>query len=230
MRVLDVATIGLLLTVVLSGCGREDDRAARLGVERDRATAATGSDAAPAVVPAAPGLVFSRGLVTVIDRDTTTEGQKVCLGPVRESAPPQCDGPSIEGWSWTDRPGFEHRAGIRWGLYTVSGRWDGTVLTVRSAVQAALYDAPAPTPSSTPSPATSYSPAELERIEVEVLALPGVLDHAVEGDHVELTVTYDDGTLASYLDRRHGVDVVQVSSALVDAERATAGRPAPGSG
>ena len=115
----------------------------------------------PTEVPAAPGDVRSRNIVTVMD----TGSPELCLGPVAESWPPQCSGPAIAGWSWADHTGtFESQQGIRWGSYAVAGTWDGEVFTATEAIPAALYD-PMPQPEPTyPTPATEYSDDELADI------------------------------------------------------------------
>jgi hypothetical protein len=40
-----------------------------------------------------------------------TETPEVCLGPVAESYPPQCNGPELVGWEWGDHDGMFERQG-----------------------------------------------------------------------------------------------------------------------
>ena len=50
----------------------------------------------------------------------------LCLGPVAESFPPQCDGFPLVGWDWETQPGRTRRPTLdapvtRWGTYAVTG-------------------------------------------------------------------------------------------------------------
>jgi hypothetical protein len=58
-----------------------------------------------------------------------TGGPQLCLSGVLESYPPQCGGPGVAVWSWDDIP-HESANGVRWGSYTVVGRYDGTTFTL----------------------------------------------------------------------------------------------------
>jgi hypothetical protein len=168
----------------------------------------------PAGIPSAPGTVHSRGLVTVMDNG----GPELCLGPVAESYPPQCDGPSIEGWDWADRHGmFEHQGKVRWGQFAVSGTWDGETFTLTGAIPAPVYDAlPAKQPT-VPKTERHYTQAQLERIAEKVgHDLPGALGAFARHGHVLADVVYDDGSLQSQVDRQYGAGVVVLVSSLVD--------------
>lgn len=60
--------------------------------------------------------------VTVLDNGS---GAELCLGPIMESYPPQCSGPKLVGWTWSDRVGpFEEASGTRWGSYILTGTYD----------------------------------------------------------------------------------------------------------
>lgn len=197
----------------LTACGSGDDATATDDsvTSADRPTAA----APPAATPAAPGPVHTRTLATVVDTGTP----ELCLGPVRESHPPQCDGPELVGWDWAAQRGvFEREGATRWGQFAVTGTWDGERLTVTSAVPAALYDAMPAAEPTYPEPAEQLSRAELERIQAEVLELPGAQDAYVTGPRVVVDVTYDDGSLQEWADRTYGEAVVVVTGALVDEE------------
>ncbi|WP_395693966.1 hypothetical protein [Nocardioides sp.] len=195
----------LALLLLLAACGSEGhDTVEPRG--RPSATA----------VPAAPGVVTTRGLVTVMD----TGVPELCLGAVAESWPPQCDGPRIEGWDWVDHPGtFERSGSVRWGEYRVEGLWDGTTFTYQGAIPAAAYDAaPEPAPSGAPA-SGRLGPAELQAVADELLRnLPGAQTAAVEGDRVVVGVTYDDGSLQDQVDAAHGAGTVVLVPALVDVE------------
>ncbi|QTV79535.1 hypothetical protein [Microbacterium sp. NIBRBAC000506063] len=50
---------------------------------------------------------------TVLDDGS---GPELCLGGVMESHPPQCGGPALTGWDWSDWEGhYEEASGVRWG-------------------------------------------------------------------------------------------------------------------
>jgi hypothetical protein len=172
--------------------------------------------AMPTEVPAAPGVVDTRGLVTVMDAGDSPE---LCLGPVADSYPPQCGGPPIDGWDWSqDKEMYDSQGGIRWGQFMVSGTWDGTTLDFESAVPAPIYDA-TPTPEPTyPTPSMEHSSADLEQIAAEVGTLPGAQGAYADQGHVLVDVTYDDGTLQDWADETYGDGVVVVNSMLLDRE------------
>ena len=206
MRTL-LAVVALLLAApLLAACGDEGDTTAP-------APGSSPGGSVPTEIPAAPGTVHTRGLVTVMD----TGDPELCLGPVAESWPPQCGGPRIDGWDWTDHHGvFEHQQQIRWGQFAVTGTWDGSTFGYHDAVAAALYD-PMPTEQVRyPAPAVEHTPAELEDIAVEVGDLPGAQGAYVDAGHVLVDVVYDDGSLQAWTDDTYGKDVVIVRPALVD--------------
>jgi len=52
-------------------------------------------------------------------------GAELCVGGVAESLPPQCGGPTLVGWDWSDHEGgYERLAGITWGEFVVIGNYD----------------------------------------------------------------------------------------------------------
>ncbi|MFE6733544.1 hypothetical protein [Microbacterium sp. NPDC057650] len=60
--------------------------------------------------------------VTVLDDG---DGAELCLGALLESYPPQCGGPKLVGWDWSEWPGtYEQASDVRWGLYRVDGTYD----------------------------------------------------------------------------------------------------------
>ncbi|GAB6983509.1 hypothetical protein [Nocardioides pyridinolyticus] len=209
------------LLLVLAACGSEDGATA---------TDPSGpSDAMPTAVPAAPGQVTTRGIVTVMD----TGSPELCLGPVAESWPPQCGGPPIEGWDWADHDGvFERQQDTRWGLFVVTGTWDGATFGYDSAVPAALHNPIVDAEPVLPRPAVELSQGELDEIAEQVGSdLPGAQGAYAEGGHVLVDVIYDDGSFQAWVDEEHGAGVVVVSSMLVDAGQGPVrSRPAPGSG
>jgi hypothetical protein len=216
MRTLAIAAV--MTALFLAGCGDS--------------AGPTASDSAddesrppmPTTIPAAPGAVATRGVVTVLD-----DGRPVvCLGPVAESWPPQCGGPPLVGWDWRKQrlvlgqpgaaPAYEQAGAVRWGRYFLTGAWDGRALTVQTAVPEALYDGTAPEPAAAPDPRRDLSQAELEELAADLGGrLPGALSSYVDGGRARIDVVYDDGSLQAWADATHGVGVVVVTPMLVDA-------------
>ncbi len=167
--------------------------------------------------PAPPqGEVAAQGMV--IDDGTRVQ---LCLGAVTRSAPPQCQGIPLLGWSWaplpTEPPSWVAAGGVRWGAFAVQGTYDGKALTVtRPPVPLALYDAtrrvdPIPT-----GPHTATS----ERLQEVQALLPGLLGASLlsssthEG-RVWAEVVWDDGTLQKAADAAYGAGLVVFRTALV---------------
>jgi len=75
--------------------------------------------------PDAQEIVLStRHPVVVLDDG---HGAQLCVGGVAASLPPQCGGPELVGWDWADHEGeYEQQAGIRWGDFVVTGRYDAS--------------------------------------------------------------------------------------------------------
>jgi hypothetical protein len=206
-----LAVVALLLAAsVLTGCGEGGSTTAGDPASDPPAARVPGM---PTAVPAAPGPVHTRAPTTVMDDGSAV----LCLGPVAESFPPQCDGPDLAGWDWSEHQGTSREAsGHRWGQYSVSGRWDGHALTVTSAVPAAAYDPRAvPDPVDGP-PGTKTPAADLGRIVREVTGLPGALGAQADRGRVVVEVVYDDGSLQAWADETYGHDLVVVTPALVD--------------
>lgn len=206
------ALVALCLAVpLLASCGGDDPA--------DTATDPGGSGLErPSEVPAAPGKVRSANLATVMDTGPLDSGTvELCLGPVAESYPPQCGGPAITNWQWSDRAGmFEQQGEVRWGTFAVTGTWDGTSFTLDEAIPGALYDPMFEEPAPLPEPAEDYTPAELETIAEDVGSLPGAQGSYADDGHVLVDVLYDDGSFQDWADEEYGDHVVAVSSALVD--------------
>ena len=209
MKRLLVAAALLLTASFLTACGSSDDDATAVDPGGDPSSSA----GMPTEVPAAPGVVDTRGLVTVMDTGTP----ELCLGPVAESYPPQCSGPVIDGWDWKQHQQmFDSQGDIRWGEFMVSGTWDGTTFGFENAVPAPVYDA-MPTPEPTyPPPSVQHSTDELEQISQEVGELPGAQGAYVDHGRVLVDVVYDDGSLQAWADETYGDGVVVVSSMLLD--------------
>ena len=222
----------LALSVSLAGCGSDggDDVATDPGSDSGAGYGSGSGPAdeipppkadapdAPSEAPAAPGDVRSQNLVTVMDADTGDDLVELCLGAVAESYPPQCGGPAITNWDW-DTYGqamFDEQGTVRWGMYAVTGTWDGSEFTVSEAIPAALYDPMVPSPTELPDPVIDYSEAALEDISTMLMELPGAQGAYYDDGHVFLDVTYDDGSYQEYADGYFGAGVVIVNGALVD--------------
>src|SRR5690349_60719 len=137
-------TLALVLPVflggALAGCG---DETSSPSDGTDAVGSAPNASSMPTAVPAAPGLVHTAGLVTILAK--AGQDPELCLGGVAESLPPQCSGPAISGWDWDSHKGmYDEANGVRWGSFAVTGRFDGTGFEVTGAIPAALYDGPRP--------------------------------------------------------------------------------------
>jgi hypothetical protein len=201
--------------LVLAACGTDDGA----GVT-DPAGDPTASGAVagmPTGIPAAKGPVTTRQPATVMD----TGSPELCLGAVAESYPPQCRGIPLVGWSWRDHEGTFERAGdVRWGLFAVTGRFDGTTFTVGDAVPAAVYDPgplpPEPTPCEDVAAVDCHGPTEQRIAEIaeELTSLPGMLTIVPSRFAVRADVVFDDGSLQAWADEAYGDGVVVIGSAL----------------
>ena len=214
--------VGLLLLPVLAtvaGCATDG----RQGLGDDPSDPGRGGPPVPTSVPAATGPVATRPPTAALVLDDGS-GAVACLGPVAESFPPQCGGDGtlpLADWSWAQVAGtFEQGppgAGppVRFGDYALSGRFDGTTLTVTDAVPVALYDTVVPSDPSLPRPETSYDARELAGLLRDVEDLPGFLTAEAGDGQVLVGVLHDDGTLQAWADQRYGAGVVVLRSALV---------------
>lgn len=210
MRITLALAAALLLVGLAAACGSEPTAH----------VADPGSSGMPTRIPAADGPVATRDLVTVMD----TGAPELCLGAVAESYPPQCHGIPLRGWSWADQNGvFEHQGDIRWGLFAVTGTFDGTTFTVEHATPAALYDPMAREPGLGDCPegngADCMPPTgqALAQTQAELAALPGLLTSWASTARLHVDVVFDDGSLQAWADETYGDGVVAITSALVAA-------------
>jgi hypothetical protein len=90
------------------------------------ATTACSTDRPDALEP--PGEQRHTASATVLE--SPQHGPELCVGGVEESYPPQCGGVPLIGWDWSQVDGEESANGTTWGDYTVTGRYDGTSLTL----------------------------------------------------------------------------------------------------
>lgn len=97
-------------------------------------------DHPPLPISVAPPKTEVIGVGTVLD----TGRPELCLGPVAESAPPQCSGIPLTDWDWARQRGqFERSGEVRWGSFAVTGKYDGKTMRVTKVISSALYDPPA---------------------------------------------------------------------------------------
>ena len=177
------------------------------------AIAGCASTPAPASLTPPPpeGEIVAQG--TVLDDGASVQ---LCLGAVRESAPPQCTGIPLTGWSWDGLTDAATAAGSTWGAYVVQGDYDGKAIAVTApAVPLALYD-PAPVPDPTGGVPGTADDATLRDVEQRVHDTLGdsVLASGAYDGRLWVTVVWDDGTLQHAADAEFGDDVVVVQSAI----------------
>lgn len=93
-------------------------------------------------------------------------GVVLCLGPVADAAPLQCEGPRVTNWDWASVPGEVTRAGVTTGTYVVVGTYDGETFTLtRPATTPEAYDGPrAAIPDAPPMTSPCPEPADGWRV------------------------------------------------------------------
>jgi hypothetical protein len=128
-----VAAAAVLLVGSLAACSNEADRAIDAAASDSPATPVS----SPTAVPKASGDVRTRIPTMVLDDG---DGAELCLGGVAESFPPQCGGPRLIGWDWSEHPEHETARGVRWGEFAVQGTFDGTAITPSLVTPAAADD------------------------------------------------------------------------------------------
>jgi hypothetical protein len=132
---------GVAAAASLAACGTaqvDGDTGAGAGVtsEEDTSTSTSGTD-----------LMTGQGMAI----ETPEAGVSLCLGPVAESYPPQCQGIPLLGLDWADVADRQTASGVTWGQVKVVGTFDGTTFT--------LTESPAvPTFSVEPDNGTGASP------------------------------------------------------------------------
>lgn len=164
-------------------------------------SASDGGGDAPAASAPTPGTPDGKvtGFGMVIEQGT---GPQLCLGPIAESYPPQCEGLPLEGWDWAGRDDFEDISGVKFAMYAVTGTFDGTTMTVTDEpISGALYD-PMPDPMagsaySTPCPVPDGGWVISNRAKSNSNAL----------ERAERTATELDGYLTHWNDQFSGLDI-----------------------
>ena len=150
---------------------------------------------------------------TILDHAGEVE---LCLGPVAESYPPQCDGLPMADWTWEGVDGFETSGDVTWGAYAVRGAYDGAAFTtVAPPTMLALYD-PMIVPDPTAGEPGAGDDATLQRLQEELPEVLGdaYLSSSPENGRLRVDVVWDDGTWQSSVDEAYGDDVVVIRSAL----------------
>lgn len=209
-----------VLTIALAGCataGSPPDAPASPGAS-DAPTApaspiVTGADArarlADLPMPSATEPVLAIG--TVLEQDGIA---MLCVGPVAESAPPQCGGPALVGWDWA---AFDHEetGGVRWvqGV-AVQGTYDARAQTFTQQgepMSAAAIQLPA-----IETPKGDLDEATIAAVQEDLLTLQraDIFSSWGETGTVVLNVAYDDGSIQAALDEVYGPGVVFVVSAM----------------
>lgn len=196
----------VLLTAGLTGCG------ASIGSPPPASSDAPVGQSLGSLAPAPPeGDVVGQG--TVLDRDGDV---RLCLGPIAESYPPQCEGIPLDQWTWEGLDGYETSETTRWGAYAVSGTYDGQrFASDGDPILLALYD-PIAGEDPTAGASGTTSDSELQEIQDDIAAreLDGVLSMYPEGGYLWVDVVWDDGTLQRAADDDFGDGVVLIRSAL----------------
>lgn len=201
MLLASAALVGLLgLTACTTGPGSSP------------APTSSGSPAWEASSVAPPkGRVIGTGTVLDVAGDA-----QLCLGAVAESAPPQCTGIPLDGWTWEGVDGSETSGDTTWGTYAVYGTFDGERYTITDPpIMLALYDPVRPDDPTDGIDGTS-SDAELARVQDDLSTSLGsdALSLSTERGYVWVNVVWDDGTLQTAVDDAYGDGVVIVTSAL----------------
>lgn len=204
-----MTALALAAALVVGGCSSDDGDTAE--------DPAGGTDATHGPMPtdavAADGEVTTRNPATVMD----TGSPELCLGPVAESWPPQCGGPALVGWDWAEHEGdYDQQGDVRWGVFSVTGTWDGTTFTA-SAAEAPEPGAVPPAEEPPAAPTVDLSTDDLGEIADEVRTLGGATGAYADDERVWVDVPYDDGSLQAWVDEEYGDRVVVVTAALVDA-------------
>ncbi|MBD3941082.1 hypothetical protein IF188_05135 [Microbacterium sp. NEAU-LLC] len=203
-----IVAAGAFVLLALTACASAAPASGGPAASGD-ATASLG-----AVTPAPPeGEVTATGTVLEVGG-----AAQLCLGPVAESAPPQCSGIPLAGWSWDGVDGATTSGETTWGAYAVRGTYDGGTFTAtRPPVQLALYD-PIALPDPTGGEPGTGDAATLAAIQDE---LPDRLGDSYLGSTPQdgwlwVDVVWDDGTWQDAADAEYGDQVVIIRSAIRD--------------
>ena len=110
------ASLAMTLALTLAACGEEGGGRVAPG----------STEPSPASTYPAEQLFEGTGLVLDGEKKTI-----LCLGGAEDSAPPQCGGPRLRGWSWEGLD-YDESAGTKWGTFTVTGTYVDGVFTLKA--------------------------------------------------------------------------------------------------
>ncbi len=139
----------------------------------------------------------------------------LCLGPVAASLPPQCGGPVIRNWKWSEAGHFASAGAVMWGSYEVTGTLAvGEFTQTRRPVPST--DAPPAEVSSTTEAPGNGKEMQLLLLQTELTSLRGqpILRSGAENGYLVIDVVYDDGSLQRELDSKYGPRIILIRSAL----------------
>ena len=105
--------------VVLAGCGTAQ-------VDGEPGAGATSDGATSTSTTPGGDLMTGQGLAI----ETPQAGVALCLGPVAESFPPQCQGIPLVGLDWAAVADRQTASGVTWGQVKVVGTYDGQTFTL----------------------------------------------------------------------------------------------------
>jgi hypothetical protein len=139
----------------------------------------------------------------------------LCLGPFAASLPPQCGGPVIRNWDWSEAGHFASAGSVMWGAYEVTGMLaHGEFTQTRRPVPST--DASPPEAGPTAVPPGNGKEMQLLLLQRELTSLRGqpILMSGAENGYLVIDVVYDDGSLQRELDSKYGPRIILIRSAL----------------
>ncbi|GAB12603.1 hypothetical protein ARGLB_020_00230 [Arthrobacter globiformis NBRC 12137] len=119
-----------------------------------------------------------------------------CLGPFAASLPPQCGGPVLRNWDWSEAGHFASAGGVMWGSYEVTGMLaNGEFIQTRRPVPST--DASPPEARPVTGPPGNGKEMQLLLLQRELTSLRGqpILMSGAENGYLVIDVVYDDGSL-----------------------------------
>jgi hypothetical protein len=139
----------------------------------------------------------------------------LCLGPFAASLPPQCGGPVLRNWDWSEAGHFASAGGVMWGSYEVTGMLaNGEFIQTRRPVPST--DASPPEARPVTGPPGNGKEMQLLLLQRELTSLRGqpILMSGAENGYLVIDVVYDDGSLQRELDSKYGPRIILIRSAL----------------
>ena len=168
--------------------------------------AASPSGVAPSIELVGQGMVLQKqGAAPVL-----------CLGAFAASLPPQCGGPVIRNWDWSEARHFASEGGVKWGSYKVTGTFTNYEFTLtRRPVSSSTEDPPTESEPTRGLPGNGKE-MQLLLLQKELTSLRGqpILRSWTENGYLMIDVVYDDGSLQRELDAKYGPRIVLLRSTL----------------